>query len=82
MQNQCDHLFSVLNVDGASLTEGQHRALETLLLEFVDAFALDSSELGSIDVVTHFVETANHPPIRQPARWTPFAFRPHINEDA
>ena len=50
------------------------------LSNYDDAFALDSSELGSTDLVTHTIDTANHPPIPQQARRTPFALRDQIDE--
>ena len=43
-------------------------------------FALDQSELGSTDVVTHSVDTGDHPPIRQQPRRVPFVLRGRIAE--
>ena len=50
------------------------------LSNYEDAFALDSSKLGSTDLVTHTIDTPNHPPIHQQARRTPFALHDQIDE--
>ena len=50
------------------------------MCQYADVFALDSSELGSTDIVTHTIDTADHPPIHQQARRTPFALRDQIDE--
>jgi hypothetical protein len=54
--------------------------MEALLLEFVDVFAMDYSELGFTNLVTHKINTDDSPPIKQPARQTPFALRKVIEE--
>ena len=36
--------------------------LENLLLNFVDVFALDDSELGRTSLVQHTIDTSDHPP--------------------
>ena len=66
-----------LNVDG--LPPGATQELETLLASYADVFALDSSELGTTDMVTHSIETEDHRPIRQPVRRTPFALRKKVD---
>jgi len=43
-------------------------------------FALDSSELGSADVVTHTINMADHPPIYQQARRMLFTLHPESKE--
>ena len=63
-EGQRDRLLAALQMATASLVTDQQQALRALLLEFGDAFALDSSELGSTDLVTHTIDTANSPPIR------------------
>ncbi len=49
--------------------------LTHLLLSYEDLFTLDSSELGSTNVVAHRIKTGEHPPIRQSVRRTPFPLR-------
>ena len=58
-------LIEMLHLDDCSLTAEQHIQLETFLRENEDVFALDSSELGSTDLVKHTINTGDHPPIHQ-----------------
>ena len=69
-----------LSLDGANLTAEERKQLETLVMEFADVFAVDSSELGSTDLVTHSINTGESPPIKQPARRMPFALRRTVEE--
>ena len=75
-----DKLLAAVHLDQSTLKEEQHQQLEALLREYADVFALDSSELGSTDVVTHTINTVDHPPIHQQARRMPFALRDQIDE--
>ena len=43
------------------LTEEQVQQMRDLVLEFADVFALDSTELGSTDLVTHHIDTGDSP---------------------
>ena len=86
-QGQCemgttrrDQMFAAIDLDQSTLTEEQCQQLQALLCEYADIFALDSSELGSTDLVTHTIDTANHPPIDHQARRTPFALHDQIDE--
>ena len=45
-----------------------------------DVFALDSSELGTTELVTHSIDTGQHHPIKQPLRRIPFALRSKVEE--
>ena len=80
LENRGNCLLSTLQVDETDLSADQKRALETLLTEFSDVFALDPSELGSTNLVAHAINTGNSPPIRQPPRRTPFALRAQVNK--
>ena len=62
------------------LTEEQVQQMRDLVLEFADVFALDSTELGSTDLVTHHIDTGDSPPIKQPPRRIPFALRQTVEE--
>jgi len=75
-----DKLLAAVHLDQSTLKEEQHQQLEALLREYADVLALDSSELGSTDAVTHTINTADHPPIHQQARRMPFALRDQIDE--
>ena len=48
------------------------------MLNSVDVFALDDSELGRTSLVQHTIDTGDHPAIKQPTRRTPFIQRDKI----
>ena len=50
------------------------------MLEFGDVFALDSTELGSTDVVQHQIDTGEQLSIQQPAHHIPFALCQTVDE--
>ena len=66
--DRIEKLLSVLKLEEAGLTCEEHRKLAELIQENYDVFALDPSELGATDVVTHDIETGDHPPIHQHPR--------------
>ena len=74
-----EHLKEGLRLDLA-LTAEQAQQVEHLVLNYADVFALNSSELGSTDMVTHSIDTGVSPPIKQSARRTPFALRQTMEE--
>ena len=45
-----------------------------------DIFALNATELGKTELMSHHIDTGDHPPICQPLRRTPFSLRKKINE--
>ena len=70
---QEDRLLATVDLDQSTLTEEQCQQLEALLYEYANVVMLSSSELGSTDLLTHTIDTADHPHIQQQARRTPFA---------
>ena len=58
----------------------QVELLEDLLLNSVDVFALNDSELGRTSLVKHSIDTGDHPPIKQQPRRTPFVRREKISK--
>ena len=52
-------LLDALNIKGTALPEDHRQLLTALVLEFVNLFALDSSELGCTSTVTHKIDS--HP---------------------
>ena len=54
--------------------------LKDLVLEFSNVFAIDQSELGTTDVVTHVIDMGNSAPIKQPPRRIPFALREKVDQ--
>ena len=73
-------LLDALKLAEAPLDSAQQLRLENLLEHNADVFALDSSELGTTDLVTHSIETGDHVPTRQPLRRMPFSLRGKANE--
>ena len=58
----------------------QVEQLEDLLLNSVDVFALNDSELGRTSLVKHSIDTGDHPPIKQQPCRTPFVQREKISK--
>ena len=54
--------------------------LRELVEEYSDIFALDSTELGTTELVTHSIDTGDSHPIRQPLRRIPFALQHTMEE--
>ena len=78
--DRADQLLEVVEMGVDNLTEEEQERLKQLLITNAGVFALDQSELGTTDVVTHTVNTGDHPPIRQHPRRTPFALRSQVTE--
>ena len=56
----------------------QVKELEKVLLAADDVFALDESELGHTSLVTHLINTGDHPPIKQRPRRIPFCHKEKV----
>ena len=54
--------------------------LEALILEYADVFAVDQSDFGTTDRITHDIETGDQRPIRQPPRHVPFVLWDQANK--
>ena len=72
------HLLDALGFSQGDLTAEEFDELKSLLCEFSDVFALESSELGCTDCVQHVIETGDHPPIKQQPYRTPVVHREKI----
>ena len=57
------NLLNRLMISESNLTEEQLTLLRSLVAEYSDIFALDMSELGVTDIVSHTVDTGSSPPI-------------------
>ena len=53
----------------------QTEALDSLLDQYHDRFALDSTDLGYTSLVTHAIDTGTSAPLHQPPRRIPFSLR-------
>ena len=63
-----------------NLTAEQLALLRAVIMEYSDIFALDMSELGATNLVSHIINTGDSPPIWQLVRHTPFALCKKIEE--
>ena len=69
-----------LHIDELGLECDKKPHLCQLIQAYSDVFALDPTELGCTNLVTHAIDTGIHPPLRQPARRIPFALRRRVEE--
>ena len=73
-------LLELLHLESSVLSIQELKCLQDFLIQHEDVFVLNSSELGSTDIVTHSIDTGDQPPIRQPVRRTSFALRSKVDE--
>ena len=79
-KERISRLFKALNIDESNLMVDETALLRELVEEYSDIFALDSTELGTTELVTHSIDTGNSHPIRQPLRRIPFALQRTMEE--
>ena len=71
-------LKSQLNLSQKDLTTEQYKQLEGIIWSNGDVFALSEEEVGQTLLVTHKIDTKEHPAIKQQPRHTPFVHREKI----
>ena len=64
----------MLDLHTEHVSEEQQRTLKDLLLKHSDMFALNGTELGKTELISHHIDTGDHPPIHQPLRRMPFLY--------
>ena len=74
-EEQMSMLFSALGWDQVELPQRELDQLQKLVVEFVDLFAMDTSELSRTSIVTHKINTGDNKPVRQLPRRVPFSLR-------
>ena len=72
--------MDALGIAAAELSGEQREQLTELVTEFSDVFALDDSELGCTNLVQHFIDTGDSPPVRQRPYRIPMAHRETVNQ--
>lgn len=60
--DRVERVRDALQLSEANLSGQEKAELEMLIAEYAHLFALDPSELGATDVVTHSIDTGDHPP--------------------
>lgn len=58
-----DQVLDTLDIDHETLSGKEEAALQALVREYANVFALDSSEMGGTDLVQYVINTGDHPPI-------------------
>ena len=61
-------LLSILTISESNLTVDQLAPFRDLVAEYSDVFALDMSELGLTDLVSHTINTGDKFPMQKPVR--------------
>ena len=79
-KERISRLFKALNIDESNLMVDETALLRELVEEYSDIFALDSTELGTTELVTHSIDTGDSHPIRQPLRRISFALQRTMEE--
>ena len=51
------------------------------MLSLGDVFALQDSELGETDLVTHTIDTGNAKPVQTSPRWLPYVLRQELEQE-
>ena len=59
----------------------ERQQLEELLLELNEAFALNDSELGETDLITHNIDTGRARPVQTAPQQLPYALRKGLEEE-
>ena len=77
---QIEKIKEALGINSLQLAQEDKDQLLELVDDYSDIFSLDQSELGHTDIVTHTIDTGDHPPLHQPARQIPFALRAKVEE--
>ena len=78
--DRVQQLREALRVDHEYLSEDQEKLLGDLVMEYQDIFSLDPLDLGSTNIISHSINTREHPPIKQTACRTPFVLGQKIEE--
>ena len=79
-QQRCKAIWETVHVDKSNLQDEECTALEALMKEYTDLFALTSAEIGRTNLVHHTINTGDNAPVKQPPRRIPFALRPKVEE--
>lgn len=74
------HLFRSLPVDSWDVVKHERERLIDLILQYQDIFALDDSELGCAEGVSHVIDTGGEKPVKQYPRRVPFSLRGKVEE--
>ena len=73
-------LLKDLQPESETLSEEEKEKWRVFIFKYNHLFALDRGEFGSTNIITHSIDTGDHPPIRQPVRRTPFALRQRVDD--
>ena len=78
--HRSEQILMALDLQHQHLSAERQKQLRDLILSYCDVFACNPSELGTTRLVSHGIETGDHPPVCQQLRRAPFALRAKIDE--
>jgi len=76
LQNTIDEIVTQTSTDLSELQRGQIRSL---LWKFKDVLSLNDYDIGFTDLVSHSIDTGDHPPIRETLRQHPRAYMEELD---
>ena len=79
-QQRCKAILEMIHVNRSTLEVEEYTALNTLMTEYANIFAVNSAEIGRTDLVHHQINTGDSDPVKQQARRIPFALRPKVEQ--
>ena len=68
-----EHLDNVIKDLETRLSEDQMKEAKTFLLKYQHCFPKSKTDLGYTDIITHSINTGDHPPIKQAPRRIPLS---------
>ena len=79
-QKRLTKLKETLTIHQSNLSPDQLASLMELVEQYSEIFALDVTELGCTNLVTHSIDTGDSPPICQTVRHVPFALHAKMEQ--
>lgn len=80
LDGRFQQLLSALNLQLEHLSLIERKQLLNTLEANTDVFALDATELGTTEIVSHKIDTGEKQPIKQGLRRIPFSLRKKVDE--
>ena len=66
-QQRCRAILEMVHVDRSTLQGEECTALDALMMEYADVFAVNSAEIGRTDLVHYQINTGDSPPVKHQA---------------
>jgi predicted aspartyl protease len=75
------HVEELVSTLPAELTADQRTRAADLIKSYAQVFSKSATDLGRNSMLPHRINTANHPPVRQPLRRQPYAHQAEIERN-